>query len=309
MPSTRRRTRQCGWRNRVSRDCSHGNEWRSVTAHVLPCRSTKAGFYCNCRVGVVLLLLFLQLCADGDVRRKLSIVKNVSWQFFLQTCDTSGNWQFWLDKAGRHPVLGRDPGLWRSALLLLLWHDRPTVQADRRAAAAHLCRHISHDLGQNDHDAHGSRLTSVCRKLHRLRRWTWVKAMINWWYICLSILPVCSLAPAVAPDPLPASGCTLCWCLDLKRMTEVQFLIGFCVSTCGYPFCIAIIGSLYSKVLGRRPQGLYMGLLTMSGSCARVIGPILFTRIYQGRTRFIKLTNSVHGYCGWHFNIKSFSLQ
>eukprot|EP00095_Tigriopus_kingsejongensis_P005987 maker-scaffold48_size466083-snap-gene-3.27 protein:Tk05987 transcript:maker-scaffold48_size466083-snap-gene-3.27-mRNA-1 annotation:"major facilitator superfamily domain-containing protein 8" len=76
-------------------------------------------------------------------------------------------------------------------------------------------------------------------------------------------------------------GCPYCWCLDIPRMTVTQFLIGYAISVTGYPFCVAISGSLFSKILGNSPQGFWMGILTMAGSCARVIGPILFTWIYE----------------------------
>ncbi len=100
--------------------------------------------------------------------------------------------------------------------------------------------------------------------------------------LCLGVI-LDGPPPTPEPGETELAGCEHCWCLDTKRMTEVQFLVGFCVSTVGYPFCIAIIGALYSKVLGPKPQGLYMGVLTMSGSLARVLGPIVFTRLYQVR--------------------------
>ena len=82
-------------------------------------------------------------------------------------------------------------------------------------------------------------------------------------------------------------GCIHCWCLELRRVTEVQFFIAFAIGTCAYPYCIAIIGSLYSKLLGPQPQGLYMGMLTGSGSFARVIGPIFFTKLYQEQGTYV----------------------
>ena len=94
------------------------------------------------------------------------------------------------------------------------------------------------------------------------------------------------LLPYAAPGG-GEGGCIHCWCLELRRVTEVQFIIGFTIGICAYPYCVAIIGSLYSKLLGPKPQGLYMGVLTGSGSLARVIGPIFFTRLYQEQGTYV----------------------
>ena len=106
---------------------------------------------------------------------------------------------------------------------------------------------------------------------------------------CHSFPQYCDLS-LDPPGPPEKYGCKLCWCLDIRQMTLVQFMIGFAISTVGYPFCIAIIGSLYSKTLGGRKQGLFMGLLTGSGSFARVLGPIAFTRVYQEWGTYITFT-------------------
>ena len=49
-------------------------------------------------------------------------------------------------------------------------------------------------------------------------------------------------------------GCAYCWCLEQPKMTVVQFIVGMGFSMAGYPFCTAIIASLFSKVLGDIPQ-------------------------------------------------------
>ena len=82
-------------------------------------------------------------------------------------------------------------------------------------------------------------------------------------------------------------GCIHCWCLELRRVTEVQFIIATVIGACAFPYCVAIIGSLYSKLLGPKPQGLYMGVLTGSASLARVIGPIFFTKLYQEQGTYV----------------------
>ena len=39
--------------------------------------------------------------------------------------------------------------------------------------------------------------------------------------------------------------------------------------------------TLLSKVIGPRPQGLWMGILTAAGSLARICGPIFVSMIYK----------------------------
>lgn len=48
----------------------------------------------------------------------------------------------------------------------------------------------------------------------------------------------------------------------------------------GYPVGVTLIQTIFSKVLGPRPQGLWMGLLTGSGCASRVLGPVFVTEIY-----------------------------
>lgn len=46
------------------------------------------------------------------------------------------------------------------------------------------------------------------------------------------------------------SGCGYDWCLTTPRIEVAQFMVGFVVATAGYPFCISLSGSIYSKMLG-----------------------------------------------------------
>merc|ERR1712150_197638 len=75
--------------------------------------------------------------------------------------------------------------------------------------------------------------------------------------------------------------CAHLWCCTEPALTEYQFFAGMGVGMIGYPYCIALCQAIFSKVLGQRPQGLWMGLLMSSGSGARVLGPILVTYIYE----------------------------
>lgn len=44
------------------------------------------------------------------------------------------------------------------------------------------------------------------------------------------------------------------WCLDTPRITELQFILGYAFTSVGYPIGITLIQTVFSKVLGPRPQ-------------------------------------------------------
>ena len=48
--------------------------------------------------------------------------------------------------------------------------------------------------------------------------------------------------------------CSYDWCHEIPRIEITQFMIGFVVATAGYPFCLTLSGSIYSKVLGSSNQ-------------------------------------------------------
>jgi len=76
-------------------------------------------------------------------------------------------------------------------------------------------------------------------------------------------------------------GCYYDWCLSIPRIHIVQFILGFFVATAGYPFCLTLTGSIYSKLLGTANTGFWLGLFATSGSLARVLGPLVVTEIYE----------------------------
>ncbi|KAM9836301.1 major facilitator superfamily domain-containing protein 8 [Aulostomus maculatus] len=70
------------------------------------------------------------------------------------------------------------------------------------------------------------------------------------------------------------------WCqytpaIHLAQYITSDFLIGV-----GYPACNVMSYTLYSKILGPKPQGVYMGWLTASGSGARTLGPVFVSQVY-----------------------------
>merc|ERR1719295_2167900 len=76
-------------------------------------------------------------------------------------------------------------------------------------------------------------------------------------------------------------GCDLEWCEYTPAITEVQFYLSYVLGALSFPYCMAICQAVYSKVIGPRPQGLWMGLLTAIGSLARICGPIFISFIYK----------------------------
>lgn len=70
------------------------------------------------------------------------------------------------------------------------------------------------------------------------------------------------------------------WCRTTPSMTITQFLLGYITTSIGYPIGVTLIQTIFSKVLGPRPQGTWMGLMTGSGCLSRVLGPVFVGYIY-----------------------------
>ncbi|XP_015174323.1 PREDICTED: major facilitator superfamily domain-containing protein 8 [Polistes dominula] len=73
------------------------------------------------------------------------------------------------------------------------------------------------------------------------------------------------------------------WCKYTPQLTITQFIIGYSFTSVGYPIGVTLIQTIFSKVLGPRPQGVWMGLMTGAGCASRVLGPVFVSMIY---TRF-----------------------
>lgn len=78
------------------------------------------------------------------------------------------------------------------------------------------------------------------------------------------------------------TGCPIeqTWCLYTPVIHLAQFLTAAVLIGTGYPACSVMSYTLYSKVLGPKPQGIYMGWLTTSGSAARILGPVFISHVY-----------------------------
>ncbi|XP_076996186.1 major facilitator superfamily domain-containing protein 8 isoform X2 [Tamandua tetradactyla] len=70
------------------------------------------------------------------------------------------------------------------------------------------------------------------------------------------------------------------WCLYTPMIHLAQFITSAVLIGIGYPACNVMSYTLYSKILGPKPQGVYMGWLTASGSGARILGPVFISQVY-----------------------------
>jgi len=70
------------------------------------------------------------------------------------------------------------------------------------------------------------------------------------------------------------------WCSEIPVLDPIVVAVGYAFCTLGFPFCIALSQTIFSKMLGPRPQGVWMGGLTSVSSLSRVVGPIFVTYIY-----------------------------
>ncbi|KAL5274405.1 MFSD8 family protein [Megaselia abdita] len=70
------------------------------------------------------------------------------------------------------------------------------------------------------------------------------------------------------------------WCEYTPALTISQFLFGYALTSVGYPIGVTLIQTIFSKILGPRPQGVWMGLMTGSGCFSRVLGPVFVGSIY-----------------------------
>ncbi|KAJ8921577.1 hypothetical protein NQ315_010482 [Exocentrus adspersus] len=71
------------------------------------------------------------------------------------------------------------------------------------------------------------------------------------------------------------------WCSYTPQMTLMQFITGYLLTAFGYPIGVTLIQTIFSKLLGSRPQGVWMGFMTGSGCLSRVMGPVFVTYIYE----------------------------
>ncbi|NWI57740.1 MFSD8 protein, partial [Calyptomena viridis] len=95
------------------------------------------------------------------------------------------------------------------------------------------------------------------------------------------LVPVWSWQEVLSNHTEPV-GCpaTQSWCLTTPMVYLAQYLSSDVLIGLGYPVCNVMSYTLYSKILGPKPQGVYMGWLTASGSGARILGPVFVSQVY-----------------------------
>lgn len=106
---------------------------------------------------------------------------------------------------------------------------------------------------------------------------------IQWTGIQNNTMPTIRLAPTQASNAsLEPTGCPSeqTWCFFTPVIHLAQYITSDILIGVGYPTCNVMSYTLYSKILGPKPQGVYMGWLTASGSGARTLGPVFVSHVY-----------------------------
>lgn len=70
------------------------------------------------------------------------------------------------------------------------------------------------------------------------------------------------------------------WCETTPVLGFPAFVLGYLLTSVGYPIGLTLIATIFSKVLGPRPQGVWMGFMTASGCMSRILGPICVSVLY-----------------------------
>lgn len=102
---------------------------------------------------------------------------------------------------------------------------------------------------------------------------------IQWADLQNNSIPAITFA---ANGTLEPTGCPSeqIWCQYTPAIQLAQYITSDILIGVGYPACNVMSYTLYSKILGSKPQGVYMGWLTASGSGARTLGPVFVSQVY-----------------------------
>ncbi|GFO25664.1 major facilitator superfamily domain-containing protein 8-like [Plakobranchus ocellatus] len=102
--------------------------------------------------------------------------------------------------------------------------------------------------------------------------------------------PNSTTSQSTIPTPAPPTNSTVSpegcpwqytWCRHVPMLPLLQYLAGTLVISIGYPMCQMLTYTIYSKILGPKPQGVWMGWITAAGSLARTVGPIYVSQVYD----------------------------
>ena len=83
-------------------------------------------------------------------------------------------------------------------------------------------------------------------------------------------------------DDIECLGCPAeqKWCFDTPIVEMPQMVVADVLLIMGYAVSFAFASGIFSKLLGPKPQGTWMGVLTSCGSLSRMTGPIFVTYMY-----------------------------
>ena len=84
-----------------------------------------------------------------------------------------------------------------------------------------------------------------------------------------------------AGGAIMVAGCPFDWCSEIPKIHVEQFMVGYVFALLGYPFCVALCGALFSKVLGPIPQ------------VSKSASPVIFSLIF--RTAAIIISFMIYG--------------
>lgn len=87
-------------------------------------------------------------------------------------------------------------------------------------------------------------------------------------------------------DSIELVGCPISqeWCRTTPALPIFQFCTGYLFTSLGYPITFALLQTMYTKVLGLRPLGVWMGLIAASVCAGRILGPIFIKYLRSIRT-------------------------
>lgn len=105
---------------------------------------------------------------------------------------------------------------------------------------------------------------------------------IQWADVTNKTLVTQTALASLTNSTVEPTGCPFeqTWCQHIPAIHIAQYITSDLLIGIGYPTCNVMSYTLYSKILGPKPQGVYMGWLTASGSGARTLGPIFVSTVY-----------------------------
>lgn len=92
---------------------------------------------------------------------------------------------------------------------------------------------------------------------------------------------------AISAELIGCPAATQPWCLTTPALTMEQFLAGILMTSIGWPIGLALIQAQFSKVLGPRPQGVWMAVISGSNCAARMLGAVFVGWVYTGYGMYV----------------------